>query len=84
MPPPNSWFPTQSLLAQFNKRDQTGAKGGDGNNGGTTLAIVGLVFAALTLLVAIMSYRHERLRRPLSSLLPSSFVNVRLPPTGPR
>ena len=60
----------ETLLSQFHKREQTENKGGDNSNDRSPAVIVGLVIAALTLLLAIMSYRYARL---VSSSSPSPF-----------
>lgn len=79
--PPNSLFPTQSPLGQFEKWNQTGTNGGNNSSGSAWIAIGGFVIAALTLLGGFVPYLHKRLRRPPSSPAPSRFANARLPPT---
>ncbi|PUU77567.1 hypothetical protein B9Z19DRAFT_1108812 [Tuber borchii] len=76
-----SRFPIKNLLSQFNKRDQTDNQGGNSNDDRSPAVIAGLVIAALTLLLAAMSYRRPRFGRSQagSSLLPSHFVNTRNP-----
>ncbi|PUU79615.1 hypothetical protein B9Z19DRAFT_1124891 [Tuber borchii] len=71
--PPNSPFPTRGLLGQLNKRDQIGDKGAGSSDNNSPVVMAGLVIAALTLLVAILAYQHERFRHSLSSLLPWYF-----------
>ncbi|KAG0639505.1 hypothetical protein HOY80DRAFT_81948 [Tuber brumale] len=66
--------PIGTLLLQVEKRDYAGDKRVDYGGGEGPVAIVGLVVAALTLLVAIASLRSSRFRRWLSDLLPSRFV----------
>lgn len=66
---------TKSLLAQLNKRDQTGNEGADSSDNNNPVTILGLIITTLALLVAILSYQNGRFPRLLSSLLPSPFVN---------
>lgn len=77
-----SRLPIKNLLSQLSKREQKDDQGGDHSNDRSPVVIVGLVIAALTLLLAIMSYRQSRFGRSqaASSLLPSHFVNVCPPP----
>ncbi|PUU73111.1 hypothetical protein B9Z19DRAFT_1135809 [Tuber borchii] len=74
-----SRFPIKNLLSQLNKREQKDDQGGDHSDDHSPAVIVGLVIAGLTLLLAIMSYRHSRFGRSqaASSLLPSHFINSR-------
>ena len=60
----------ETLLSQFNKREQTENKGGDDSNDRSPAVIVGLVIAALTLLLAILSYWYSRLSHLVSSSSP--------------
>ncbi|PUU74468.1 hypothetical protein B9Z19DRAFT_441577 [Tuber borchii] len=69
-------MPAIDLLSQFNKREQTENKGGDNGDDRSPAVIVGLVIAALTLLLAIMSYRHSRLSHLVSSSSPSLFLKA--------
>jgi len=71
-----SRLPVKHLLSQINKREQTNNEEGDRSDNRSPAVIVGLVIAALTLLLAIMTYRHSRSHRSESSLLPSHFVNA--------
>jgi len=73
-------FHTPSSLAQFNKRDQTATNGGDGSNGNTPLAILAVVIAALTPVVAIMAYPRQEQSQQQSVPLFSLLFNSRLPP----
>jgi len=70
-----SRFPIKNLLSQLNKREQKDHQGGDHSDDRSPAVIVGLVIAGLTLLIAIISYRHSRFGRSpaVSSLLPSHF-----------
>ncbi|PUU77566.1 hypothetical protein B9Z19DRAFT_157615 [Tuber borchii] len=77
--PTISRFPIKDLLSHFNKREQTEKKGGVGSDDRSPVVLVGLVIAALTLLLAIMSYWRSRFCRSVSSLLPSHLVNSRNP-----
>ena len=76
--PPSSLFPTKSLQSKFNKRNQGESKGGNGNKDDALPVILGIVFAALSLLVAILAYRHQRRSPPMASLLDSRFFKARL------
>ena len=76
--PPNSLVLTPSPLSQFSKRNQTETKGGDDGNSYTLPVVLGIVFGALTLLVAVLAYRHDR-KRDGKSLL-SSLSKARRPP----
>ncbi|CUS14571.1 unnamed protein product, partial [Tuber aestivum] len=67
--------PIKTLLSQFNRRDYPENSGGHDSDGSSPVAIVGIVIAALTLLVGIMSLLSPRFRRWLSRLLPSRFAN---------
>ncbi|PUU74929.1 hypothetical protein B9Z19DRAFT_1132209 [Tuber borchii] len=58
--PPNSLLPTPSLVSQFDKRNQTETKGGDDGNSYTLPVVLGIVFGALTLLIAVLAYQHQR------------------------
>ncbi|KAG0639256.1 hypothetical protein HOY80DRAFT_1136908 [Tuber brumale] len=71
--PALSLFPIKTL-SQFEKRDYAGDKGVDDRGGESPVAILGLVVAALTLLVGIMSLGSSRFRRWVFGLLPSQFV----------
>lgn len=73
-----SRFPIKNLLSKLNKREQNDDQAGDHSDDRSPVVIVGLVIAALTLLLAIMSYQDSRFGRSqaVSSLLPSYFVNV--------
>ncbi|PUU77568.1 hypothetical protein B9Z19DRAFT_1128171 [Tuber borchii] len=75
-----SRFPIKNLLSQLNKREQKDNQGGDHSDDRSPVVIVGLVIAALTLFLAIMSYRHSRTGRSkaVSSLLPSYFSHNQL------
>ncbi|KAG0136221.1 hypothetical protein HOY82DRAFT_599442 [Tuber indicum] len=53
----------EAILSQVGKRDCGGDKEGEDGNGQGPVAIVGLIVAALTLLVAIVSLQSSRLRR---------------------
>ncbi|KAG0639498.1 hypothetical protein HOY80DRAFT_1136708 [Tuber brumale] len=75
-----SRHPIEALLSQVEKRDFAGDKGVDDNNSEGPVAIVGLVVAALTLLVAIVSLRSPRFRLWASRLSTSKLVKVYLPP----
>jgi len=63
----------ESLLSQFNKREQAENKGGDDSNDRSPVVIAGLIIAALTLLLAIMSYQHSRFSHPVLSFLLSAL-----------
>jgi len=78
-----SRFPIKNILSQLNKREQKDDQGGDHSDDRSPVVIVGLVIAALTLLLAIMSYRRSRFSRSqaVPSLLPSHFVNACPPPS---
>ena len=65
-----------TLLSQLNKREQTENKGGDNSDDRSPAVIAGLVIAALTLLLAILSYRHSRLSHLVSSSSPSPLLKV--------
>lgn len=69
----------ETLLSQFDKREQTENKGGDDSGDRSPAVIVGLVIAALTLLLAILSYRYSRLSYLVSSSSPSPFLKACLP-----
>ena len=71
----------ETLLSQFNKREQTESKGGDDSDDRSPAVIAGLVIAALTLLLAIMSYRLSRLSRLVSSSSPSPLLKA-CPPSS--
>ena len=79
--PPSSLYPTKSVQLQFKKCNQTETNGGNGSNGYTLPVVLGIVFAAITLLIAVMAYRHQRNSPPMPSLFPSRFDKARLPPT---
>ena len=66
----------ETLLSQFNKREQTENKGGNDSDDRSPAVIVGLVIAALTLLLAILSYRHSRLSHLVSSSSPSPLLKA--------
>ncbi|KAG0639499.1 hypothetical protein HOY80DRAFT_1073762 [Tuber brumale] len=82
--PAVSRHPIEALLSQVEKGDFAGDKGADDNNSEGPVAIVGLVVAALTLLVAIVSLRSSRFRRWASCLSTSKLVKVYLPPLALR
>ncbi|KAG0136227.1 hypothetical protein HOY82DRAFT_599457 [Tuber indicum] len=77
--PAASRYTIENLSRQVEKRDSVGDNTADDSNGEGPVAIVGLVVAALTLLVAITSLRSSRFRRWVSCLLPSHFVKVYSP-----
>ncbi|KAG0639494.1 hypothetical protein HOY80DRAFT_1044853 [Tuber brumale] len=79
-----SRFPIKTPLSQFERRDYTEDKGAGDNDGNNPVAIVGLVVAALTLLVGLVSLRSSRFRRRLSYLLPSYLVKRPLGITHPK
>ena len=66
----------ETLLSQFNKREQTENKGGGNSDDRSPAVIVGLGIAALTLLLAILSYRHSRLSHLVSSSSPSPLLKA--------
>ena len=78
--PPISLIPTESVPSQFNKRNQPETNGGHSSNSIPLPTILGVVFAGMGLLVAVITYRHLRGRRRLTDYFPSSFVEARLPP----
>ena len=59
-------FPIYNLLSQFAKHEPTENRRG-GGNGRSQEVITSLIIAVLTLLLAIMSYRHPRFGRSASS-----------------
>ncbi|KAG0639258.1 hypothetical protein HOY80DRAFT_1136911 [Tuber brumale] len=71
--------PAGTQLSPFEKRDCTGGKGVNDSHGESPVAIMGLVVAALTLLVGIMSLRSSRFRRWVYYALPLHFIKVYLP-----
>ncbi|CUS13944.1 unnamed protein product [Tuber aestivum] len=80
-------FPIKGLLSQFNKREYTQNQGEDDSDVKSPVALVGLLIAALTLLVAtIPILRCPRFRRWVSSSIPSSAkraLGVTLPNSPP-
>ena len=66
----------ETLLSQFNKREHTENKGGDNSNDRSPAVVIGLVIAALTLLLALLSYRHSRLSHLVSSSSPSPLLKA--------
>ncbi|CUS11360.1 unnamed protein product [Tuber aestivum] len=72
--PTLSRFYTETLLYQVEKRDYAGEKGIPDSDEESPVALLGLVVAALTLLVGIVSLRSSRFRCWLSHLLPSQLV----------
>ncbi|KAG0136222.1 hypothetical protein HOY82DRAFT_536328 [Tuber indicum] len=70
--PAVSCYPNQTLLSQVKNQM-------DDNNGVGTVAIIGLIIAALTLIVAMMSLRGHICA---SYLLPSQFAKVLEPCPG--
>ena len=71
----------ETLVSQFNKREQTENKGGDDSNDRSPAVIAGLVIAALTLLLAILSYRYSRLSHLVSSSSSSPLLKA-CPPSS--
>ena len=71
----------ETLLSQLNKREQTENKGGGNSDDRSPAVIVGLVIAALTLLLAILSYRYSRLSHLVSSSSPSLSLKA-CPPSS--
>ncbi|KAG0136219.1 hypothetical protein HOY82DRAFT_599439 [Tuber indicum] len=76
-------LPVRTPLSPFEKRDCTGVKGVNDSQGESPVAILGLVVAALTLLVGIVSLRNSRFRRWVSYVLTSYFVKGVLGITPP-
>ncbi|KAG0134151.1 hypothetical protein HOY82DRAFT_603002 [Tuber indicum] len=73
--PPTSRFPTETPLPQFNKRNHTQNQGGDDSGVKSPVGEIGLVIAALTLLVAMIPvFRCQRFRNWVSSFSISPFV----------
>jgi len=72
----------ENLLSQFNKREQKENQGMDNSDDRSPAVIVGLVIAALTLLLVIMSYRHSRLGSSASPSSPSHSLNACLAPSS--
>ena len=71
----------ETLLSQLNKREHTENKGGGDSDDRSPAVIVGLVIAALTLLLAILSYRYSRLSHLVSSSSPSLSLKA-CPPSS--
>ncbi|KAG0134153.1 hypothetical protein HOY82DRAFT_638474 [Tuber indicum] len=68
-------FLINTLLSKFNKRNDTQNEGGGGSDVGSPVATIGLVIAALTLLIAtIPLFRCQRFYHWVSSLSILSFV----------
>ena len=61
----------ETLLSQSDKFGHTENNGGDDSDDRSPAVIVGLIIAALTLLLAILSYRYSRLSHLASSSSPS-------------
>ncbi|KAG0136225.1 hypothetical protein HOY82DRAFT_536333 [Tuber indicum] len=74
--PTTSRNPIENLSPQVEKRDSLGDNRVGDSNGEGPVAVVGLVVAALTLLVAIVSLRSSRFRRWVSRQLPSRFFKI--------
>ncbi|KAG0136224.1 hypothetical protein HOY82DRAFT_536330 [Tuber indicum] len=75
--PPIPPHPIETLPLPVEKYGYGGDKGAGGGNDEGPVAILGVVVASLTLLVAIMSLQSSRFRRWASHLLPrQSFKNV--------
>ncbi|KAG0135399.1 hypothetical protein HOY82DRAFT_600844 [Tuber indicum] len=66
--------PIETLPSQVGRCDYEGDKAAGDSNGEDLLAIVGIIVAALTLLVGILALRSSRFHRWASHLLPSQFA----------
>ncbi|PWW77955.1 hypothetical protein C7212DRAFT_342373 [Tuber magnatum] len=71
--PAISWFQTETLLSQFDKRDYEEYRVESGSDTRSPVAIVGLVLSAFTLAIGIVSLRRTRFRSWVSSSLPQRF-----------